>query len=170
MTTLLIQHVHTLWSKQSRGGRGARLRNSVPTAVTLPEECNSRTGWILHVAQFAESNHFERADRCVFADDFAQLRIQDLEVHTNDETAVVRFHRDGDNAVRTSPLPFSDLPAIGRNQWIRLRYNGRYVDRCTGNWWYEQSCYNLGWFETFAEDVFLKSRPTNKFEEIATLR
>ena len=169
MTTILIQHIHTLWSKKSRGGNGARLRNAVPTAVALPKECGRGLRWVLHVAQYSELNDFERTDRCVSANEFAQLGIRDLEFLTENDTVVARFYRDGNNAARTSPLPFSDLPAIKRNQWIRLRYNRRYVHRSTGNWWYEQSCYNLGWFETFADDVFLNSRPTNRFEEIATL-
>lgn len=169
MTTILIQHVHTLWTKRSRGGDGARLRNGVPHAVTLPPQCARDSRWILHLATYSEWERFERSDRCACADDFKQLGIRDLDFQLEDDGVVVRYHRDGNNAARTSPLPFTDLPKIDRNHWIRLRYNGRYVHRTTGNWWYEQSCYNIGWFDSFAEDAFLSTDPINRFEEIATL-
>lgn len=36
MTTLLIQHIETIWTKRSRGGDGARARNAVPETLELP--------------------------------------------------------------------------------------------------------------------------------------
>jgi hypothetical protein len=169
VTTILIQHIHTLWSKRSRGSDGARRRNSVPHAVALGPQCTDGSKWILHVATFSEWKHFERSERCICADNFKQLDIRDLDIQIENDSVLVRYHRDGNNAARTSPLPFTDMPKIERYQWIRLRYNGRYVHRSTGNWWYEQSCYNIGWFDVIAEDVFLTTDPSNRFEEIASL-
>lgn len=170
MTAILIQHVHTLWTKRSRGGDGARIRSSVPHAVMLPTKCTGYSGWILHIATYAERDQFGQSDRCDCANDFQQLGIHDLDMHFENGALAVRFYRDGNNAARPSPLPFSDLPMIQRNQCIRLRYNGRYVDRCNGNWWYEQSCYNIGWFDSFANNVFLTTTPSNEFVEMAALR
>ncbi|MFN7894171.1 MAG: hypothetical protein ACK5OC_28045 [Pirellula sp.] len=169
MTTVLIQHVHTLWTKKSRGSDGARLRNTVPLAVELPPQCACDSRRVMHLATYSEWTQFERSDRNLCVSDFKKLDIRDLDILIVNDELQIRYHRDGNNAARTSPLPFTDLPAIKLNEWIRLRYNGRYVHRSTGNWWYEQSCYNIGWFDSFDADVFLTTSPINRFEEIAVL-
>lgn len=169
MSFILIQHIHTLWNKRSRGGNGARLRNTIPYAFSLPSDCTRESAWILHQVTCSEINDFARTHHCIQAADFQDLGFRDLVMQLDNYQLQVRFYRNGNNAARSSPLPFADLPFLPLNHWLRLRYNGRYVQWTSGNWWYEQSCYNIGYFESFTEDVFLKTTPASQFVETAQL-
>jgi hypothetical protein len=170
MAIILIQHVHTVWTKRSRGGDGSRIRSAIPLAVMLLSNCDSSSGWILHRATYSERDRFERSDHCVRVTEFGQLRLLDLEVRSEGDGLSVRFCRRSDNAARPSTLSFTDLPCVEGNRWCRVRFNGRFVDWDTGNWWYEHSSYNIGRFDTYSAAVFLTSSPTNRFEEVVTLR
>lgn len=169
MQQFVIQRVHCLWTKQSRGGEGARQRNAVPTAVHLPR-IDSPTGFVLHTAIYSESNNFLQSDMLKTANDFVGLGLRDLEFLLDNESLRVRFVRDGYNAARPSPYPYRDVFALRLMDWGRVVYNGRYIDHCSGNWWYEKSTYNIGWLADCSADVFVATQPINTFVEIAKLK
>lgn len=55
MPVSVVQILHTVWTKASRGGEGARRRNAVPEALPLPEPLVTGEGaHRLHLIHFAE--------------------------------------------------------------------------------------------------------------------
>ncbi len=169
MPKVVIQRVHCLWTKQSRGGDGARTRNAVPLAVLLPGiDCDS--GFALHTAVFSEETNFKQADVVRAADDFAGLGLRDLLLRRDGAVVHVQFVRDSYNAARPSSYPHHDVFGLRMNDWLRIVYNGRYVDHCSGVWWYEQSAYSVGFFSGCSADVFVATEPVSSFFEMAKLR
>ena len=169
MAQVVIQHVHSIWTKQSRGGENARIRNAVPAAVALPPDLRPAT-FMLHHAEYAESSDFVQSNTVKSADDFAALDIRDLEITLTTDVLSVRFLRDGNNAACPSPYPHADVFALSESQWGRLTYNGRYTAWNTGNWWYEKTVYNIGWLSEVDRSVFVRTEPTCEFSEMARLR
>ena len=169
MAHVVIQHVHSIWTKQSRGGDGARIRNAVPAAAALPPDLLPAT-FMLHYAEYTESSDFVQSDTLKSADDFAALDIRDLEITLAADLLSVRFIRDGNNAACPSPYPHADVFTLSESQWGRLACNGRYTAWNTGNWWYEKSVYNIAWLSEVDRSVFVRTEPTCDFSEMARLR
>ena len=169
MAHILIQHVHTLWTKQSRGGDAARVRNAVPDALTLPSTIRDAP-FVLHHAQFVERDGFVQTDTVRSGAHFGDLSLNDLELTLAADSLTVRYHRNGNNAARTTPQPFTDIFSLSESQWGRLTYNGRFTAWNTGNWWYEKSVFNIGWFADFDSQRFVDTDPTCDFSEMAHLR
>jgi hypothetical protein len=169
MSQVVIQHITTVWTKQSRGGIAARQRNSVPSAFTIPAHGGGEP-FMLHRLTFAEHVGFNPQSSILTANNFSELKLVDLSYSISDGTQAVRFHRDGDNAAKGSPRPSSDAFVLEEQNWGRIVYNGRYIDRCTGNWSYEKHVYNIGWFSKWNLNVFCDSAPHAVFEELSMLR
>ena len=169
MAHVLIQHVHSLWTKQSRGGDAARIRNAVPDALPLPPSVRAAP-FVLHHALFVERDDFVQADVIRTGDSFADLDLKDLELSITPDSLNIRFHRNVNNAARSTPYPFTDVFSLSESQWGRLTYNGRFTAWNTGNWWYEKSVFNIGWFSCIDMRRFIDTEPTCDFSEMAHLR
>ena len=125
---------------------------------------------MLHHAKHTEDSGFVQIDTVKWADQFPALGIRDLELTLTDDSLSVRFVRDNNNVARRSPYQYADVFTLLQSQWGRLTYNGRYTCWDTGNWWYEKSVYNIGWFVAIAPSVFVQSEPTCSFTEMERLR
>lgn len=174
----IIQHIHTIWTKASRGGDGARQRNRIPRCLLLPLECFGAP-CSLHLAEYSEDSSFCPTESVGKASSLSELGIRDLAMELNGDRLIVYFLRDAQNAAtasrRSRDTSSSDIDRIlafslENDAWGQIRYNGRYVDFDTGNWWYEQSTYNIGLFSAVAVDRFAVTQPTQHFVEIGRLR
>jgi hypothetical protein len=168
MPQVVVQHIWTLWTKRSRGGDAARLRNAVPTAVIIPK-CETDAACILHQATYSESTEFSQHNALKLSDSFAELGLSFLSCQTDEDRLAIRFHRDGFNAATPSPYPHKDAFRLRPEEWGRVVYNGRYIDRSTGNWWYEQHVCNIGWFSQWTLSVFTRTVPDYEFQELVEL-
>ena len=169
MTSIVIQHIYCRWTKASRGGEGARQRNSIPLAVRLPLS-NLDFPFILHAALFAEDHNFVQRDSFKTAATFYRLDVRDLGINVDTECATIRFYRDPYNAARSSRYPFQDVFTLKQRDWVQIQFNGRYADGHDSNWWYRYSTYNIGYFDEYDEDVFIATKPSHNFSEMAKLR
>src|SRR5687768_14971232 len=107
MPTVVIQHIETIWTKDSRGGNNARKRNAVPDALDLPAfvgDCQ----FALHHAKFDEHGLFVQQNRLITAHTFGELGLDFVSLTIDDDVLAVRFHRDGNNAATPSPFPHKD--------------------------------------------------------------
>ncbi|GAB5407279.1 MAG: hypothetical protein Aurels2KO_55100 [Aureliella sp.] len=169
MAHILIQHVHALWTKQSRGGDAARVRNAVPDALELPASIPAQP-FVLHHAKFIERDDFAQTDEVRSGRSFDALNVDDLELSITPDSLTVRFHRNVNNAACTTPHPFTDVFTLSESQWGRLTYNGRFTAWNTGHWWYEKSIFNIGWFADIESRRFIDTDPNCGFSEMAHLR
>ncbi len=168
MPTIVIQHVACVWTKRSRGGEGARQRNSVPTAVDLPE-FKGDLPYLLHTVNFFESGWSKPNHSVKSSTEFSDLHLNDLILIHESDSVTVRFMRDGANAACPNPYPHKDVFSLRRGDWGRIVYNGRYVDFDSGAWRYKLTTYNIGNFDRFSTDVFRLTSPSSQFEELARL-
>lgn len=169
MNTVVIQHIETVWTKRSRGGDGARKRNVVPLALDFPS-ISRDCSFVLHHATFHEYDSFARQDQLRWTDAFADLELRFLTLSIDGAVLRVRVHRDGSNAATPSPFPYKDPFVLEPGLWGRLVYNGRFTAWNTGNWWYEKHVYNIGWFDEWTSDAFVKTKPHSEYREMARLR
>lgn len=153
----VVQRVRTSWTKKSRGGPEAALRNAAPTVFLLPPGLSSA----LHDVAMRESDSFE-----------PHMQVRDL-------SAPGTILREVDGVLRVNP-PEATLFAMPRRnrrppavrlppgQWLQWQINYRFVGRCDGAWSYQLETFNI-FFGSAAPDVFLGT-PTRRVDERAALR
>ncbi len=169
---VLVQMIKVEWSKSSRGGQGARNRNSVPSALTIPDDLLGRwRGEILVDSSYwNEANDFARPNRreserlppdkvLRIGSVSIALRAEGSDVVRGPETLAIRF------------IPLSREIFMCRREWARVVFNSRFSCIDSGNWWYEQVIVNAGLFDGRpASSVFVESRPAWEFRRLTRLR
>ncbi len=168
MAQIVVQHIEIVWSKKSRGGDGARVRNSMPDAVRMPQGPGS-SPCMLHQATFSEWQGFDQQDTTRMSTTFEELGLKFLSGVIDDAGLTITFHRDGYNAATPSIFPYKPLFTLQEGEFGRFLYNGRYTDNDTGEWWYEKHVYNVGWLTEWHPDLFINNTPQAEFRELARL-
>ncbi|MEU5068901.1 hypothetical protein ACFVJM_39385 [Streptomyces virginiae] len=149
---VVVQRVRTTWTKASRGGAAAAVRNAAPMAFPLPPDLTSG----LHEVQMREADGFQPHERVL---DFA-----DLEVTL----------READGSLRVSPPQMSSFathPRSGRppaarisaGQWLRWQVNYRLIASYGGQWHYRLDTFNVA-YGTVTPETFLGT-PTRTIDE-----
>lgn len=163
----LIQVVSVTWSKRSRGGPLAAVRNRVPLA--LPFECagfdTSEPMWIEE--RDASEPGFELSRRTRRPSKGGDFHLSGLVLrHLQDATTIMGTPRLG-APERCAPLRY-DLRA---GQSARLRWNGRLLDFDNGTWSYELISFNIARITgEVTPDVLTARLPDFSFESLALLR
>ncbi|MGH9763225.1 MAG: hypothetical protein ACREDR_42305, partial [Blastocatellia bacterium] len=65
MSILIVQHISTSWSKASRGGPNARVRNGVPMALPFSKFVPCAANSALHEVRFDERTEFTPLENVV---------------------------------------------------------------------------------------------------------
>ncbi|MGO1050161.1 hypothetical protein [Crossiella sp. CA198] len=153
----IVQCVQTSWTKQSRGGAAATLRNAAPTAFALP----ARRPPFTHEVRMDERSDFQpRFD----------IRDEDLP-----DPPVKLQEADGLLRIQLEVTPYGmprrwrRPPArrIGPGEWLRWQVNYRFVSCCSGDWNYRLDTLNIG-YGVEGTEVFLGT-PTHTVDERAGL-
>ena len=174
---LVIQLLHSRWTKASRGGDGAVTRAELPLASHLPLD-SFAAPITLHTIRFWERDDFVPSDGVTRFDTFAELPFRDLTISPTSDGVSVAHIRDQLNAAIADRLyndefgnTVYDIDAfsLSDGEWGQLQYNGRYTGIDSGRWWYEQSIYNIGLFSEIDVKRFINTDPTERFVELATL-
>lgn len=170
MSNIVIQRVDCTWTKKSRGGEAARVRNAIPVVVPVPDAAFD-SPFFLHHATFSEYRGFQLSERVLSGDRLPNRKLHGIEFIMNEDNLLIRFHRDPYNAATPRAKPRTvDVFSIGESQWGQLTYNGRYVDFDSGKWWYEKTVFNIARTPPNNPKLFLKTVPDYKFSEMAYLR
>jgi hypothetical protein len=150
---VVAQRVRTTWTKRSRGGPAASLRNRVPVTFPLPD------GAPLHEVTANESTGFEPRFTVLDALDGVTLR-----------------EADGSLAVRVEPAPRSWphrdwRPAPVRlraGEWLRWQINYRFGSTCEcgAQWRYRLETLNLA----YGPVAGFTGTPTRSVTELGDLR
>ncbi|GAA3240313.1 hypothetical protein [Actinocorallia longicatena] len=132
---VVAQWVRTSWTKRSRGGGGAALRNAVPEAFGLPE---GAAGPCVHEVTMDEHDGF--APRSTLRDG------PPPRVDLREEDGLLRVTLTPDpwgHPVRRRRPPALRLPP---GEWVRWRINHRSAPGCCGDeWTYHQEVLNLAY-------------------------
>lgn len=169
---IIIQNIKTVWTKKSRGGKLASLRNGVPEAVALhPEEINRGGKFIFHSLVYHESDGFrkpvidstadvsgERFESGGVTVEFAAGQLVVKYEYNYKCGAPARFGPGG--------IPHHKTFQLNLNEFGRVLYNGRFSDEY---WWYEKQVFNIGRFDKPQANVFTASKPLHLIDDIAAL-
>lgn len=174
LPALHVQIINTRWTKLSRGGELAGARNRVP--LVLPVQSTELKCGVLSVQIFGFGERdFERP----FWNKQQQL---DLEPGLHFEHGAFSLDWDGQNATTNwqwswwgvgAPEPEMFDRNLGRfrvppDEWVRLRWQGRFSDMDGGRWWYERTVVNVARCDEKLEVV--STEPSRLFEWLPHLR
>lgn len=150
----LVQVIHLSWDKSARGGLGAQKRNAVPFAFEVQEGHlrEARGHLLIEVLRWGKDNDFSeplesRHERAPLEDGY---RFGCVTVTAHPEALSVRYRWDWQHG-GAPDRKFLDIGGNGdlivrAGEWMRICSNGRFSDRDTGNWWYEQTTVNVAAF------------------------
>ena len=173
---IAVQTIHLNWSKDSRGGELARLRNRIPRAFPL-DIPSGFPDLVWHTLKFGESNRFESPHTetvsTTSSDD--QFGCSNISIELAESSAILTYrYQDGApprqyfDKTGTNVSPTHSI-SIGLNQWAAVEYNGRHTTR-NGMWWYEHVIVNVAVASTLDHRAFLDGAPIDRYARLALLR
>lgn len=171
LPVILVQEIRSVWTKASRGGPAAALRNSVPEAAPFPTAAaRPPADRIFHQALvYGEANGFASPLKSEFAvSDAASLAVGCVKIHVSAGRLLVAYeydHRAGGLPPRLD-RPDEEI-TLPPGSWARVKHNGRF----TGDeWWYEKLVVNVGLFRRPDPAAFLATPPPHEINRLADLR
>lgn len=169
---LFIQLLTTEWTKDSRGGAGARVRNATPLASVLPEAWSGAWGegsFQLHHVYFSEQRRFLPRDWTEVRRGRSSVEVEAFLVERSE--AGVRVLLDSGKMGMPGRLEWSGLSQgegheelfrLTPGEWARGVYNERIQYWETGHWGYCKHVLNVGLLCDAELDVFLRTAPDHE--------
>jgi hypothetical protein len=172
---VLIQEIRSIWSKASRGGVAAALRNSVPEAVPFPPiKSTTAAHQVFHqTLVYGEANDFAeplKSESVELAADSSDIGC--VKIRVSSERVIVSYEYD----YRCGGLPprqvrpgvnVAEERVVVPESWVRVRYNGRFSG---DEWWYEKVSVNVGLFRRPDADIFILTEPAGEISQMVELR
>ncbi|RAS63672.1 hypothetical protein C8D87_10673 [Lentzea atacamensis] len=155
---VVVQWVRTEWTKASRGGVSAGLRNSLPVAFALPH-----TKAAVHEVFQREWEDYEP----VWSEESSSIDRMRLGLREEDGILAVQLQDVMLAAPRRWARP--SPVRLQRGEWVRWQLNHRWVRPRDGGWNYEMTTLNLAYGGVADLKVFL-GKPTRLVDERARLR
>lgn len=172
---VVVQVTRVEWSKASRGGEGARLRNSVPNRRLIAEGGFHPRQVIFEWEHWFEGDGWHEPSRHVASVSLLTelgKRSTDLVqmVWTGDGLEVnMNWGRLPGSPGRHKHPGYLGLHSDAES-WVQLRWNERLVDIDTGQWSYRDSTYNIALLRQISRDIFVRTEPVREVIELARLR
>jgi hypothetical protein len=164
---VVVQHVQTSWTKLSRGGPAAAVRNRVPVAYSLPE--GLRAPGVQRVTHRESDGFIPQKEERDFKIESQGTRLRYAElalVDDDGERLRVALHPSAHGMPRRHRRPPSVRLLPG--EWLRWQVNYRFVGVSSGEWHYRLDTFNVGFGAVHAE-LFL-CEPTRQIDERTHLR
>ncbi len=170
---LVLQLLTTEWTKESRGGSGARLRNTTPQGVVLPESLIGADDGTLriHHVYFSERNNFlpregtnTRSGRSTF-EEMEAFRVERTEegvrvLLDHGRMGLPGAHEWSWEMARGNQ--YEELLSVRPGEWGRAVYNERISYWETSHWGYCKHVLNVGLLRDASPDVFLATEPAHE--------
>ncbi|MFD6416245.1 hypothetical protein [Streptomyces sp. NPDC060194] len=155
---VVVQRVRTSWTKASRGGPGAAVRNAAPIAFAVPLGLGSG----LHEVVLAEADGF--------VPQMTEGELSDAGLQLREADGLLRV-RPPELARMTAPRRDRRPPSVrlAPGQWLRWQINYRFGGGWSDTWTYRLDTLNIAYGPTSA-DVFLTTPPTRTVDERGFLR
>ena len=146
---IYVQIIRTHWTKRSRGAPAATSRACVPLVLPVDVAALRRGQFAVAIYSFGESDFSRPFD--------SKMETLELTNNLRYERGAFTLNWNGQNATTNwhwsawnvgAPQPKFLVPRAGRmevalDNWVRLRWHGRFSDQDTGKWWYEQTVVNV---------------------------
>ncbi|WP_375769625.1 hypothetical protein NR798_01715 [Archangium gephyra] len=177
---MLIQLLTTEWTKESRGGAGARGRDTTPVASELPEALGGAWGegsFPLHHVYFSEQRRFLPRDWTEVrrGKPFVELEAFRVERSEAGVRVLLDYGKMGmPGRLEWSGLsrgePHEELFRLIPGEWARGVYNERIQYWETGHGGYCRHVLNVGLLCEASLDVFLRTAPETEVRREFLLR
>lgn len=176
---LFIQLLTTEWTKESRGGAGARGRNATPMASVLPDAWSGAGDALFHLhhVYFPEQRHFLRREWTEVRKGKPFIEVEAFRVERSDEGVRVLLDygkmgmpgRLGWSGLSRGE-PLEELYRLAPGEWARGVYNERIQYWETGHWGYCKHVLNVGLLCGAGLDVFQRTAPGTEVRREFLLR
>ena len=169
---IVLQQIHTIWTKKSRGGPGAVQRNAVPEVAKIPlqQVRSSDVSLLLHRLTYHEREGFshphERLEENLSVKPL-QIGCMTIDYGEGILIASFRYTRECGGAPERGWM--RKTLQIGLNEWGQIVFNGRFSPAWEGDWWYEKTVVNMGLFDQPSNSVFTRSQPTYRYAAMSHL-
>lgn len=162
---IVVQHIETRWTKQSRGMPGAAARNAVPRAMPLPAFPDEPAGIRVHKVTAREEHGFDiRQQTEIIAPGQSFTRYWTLYFVPAESAVVVELKYAGEEhglpPRRENRYPIFRLAP---GQVGALHINGRFS--YSSGHYYKQHFVSIANVETPSHDIFMRA-PADHFADI----
>ncbi len=173
---IAVQTISTSWTKSSRGGSLAMLRNCVPKRLplSLPDDLKNI---VWHSVAYSECNRFAApiSVRVTGHCEDNRYGCKNAEVERYDDYAILTYRYQTGAPARQffgqsgTPVAPEHSIKIPWNRWASVEYNGRFACIDTGNWWYERVVINVACGDSIPFNCFRGSEPFENYTQLAIL-
>ncbi len=178
-----IQEIGTHWSKASRGGEGAVLRNKVPKVLpfSTPSQNPRIPSLLVQVVGFSEGYPFDPVK--VFQHRYEPgLKVspvttayycKGVTASLSDGHLNVEYEYKWEQGMPWRYSTTNEVAQLEVGQWCQVLFNGRYSSYRyawgESNHWYESTFINIGLFDQVETGIFLKTEPVKVYDRMAHL-
>lgn len=168
---VLVQQIDVWWTKASRGGEAARLRNSVPRSFPAPAAARrARANDLIHQYLEHREEHEFAARDAVDVQPFGQgahARFVGLRLRRNGERVEVLYRAGWEAGRPERYAPEGPVLTLTAGRWGRVEDNGRYSSQ-SGPWRYRLSVWNIGAYEQVPGESWA-GEPVKTYSALADL-
>lgn len=167
---VIVQSICTTWTKASRGGTGAALRNRTPEALELPviSSPSAHNLFLLHEVEYSQQNHFQQPYVKLRQKELIDLvRYNCLQLSPAEDALAVTLEWERSEGVPRRNAFSRKTFSLQADQWCYIAYNLRVIwEDC---WAYKKYVLNVGLFDPSSPRMFLETRPAHMYKDMARL-
>ncbi len=157
---VIVQNLKTVWTKKSREAPWSSQRNSSADHALLPESLMDIThnGYLIHQIIYQEWDKFIPDAQTKTGCFNSPLTIDCIEITNQGEQLAIHYcHNQNFAGIpgRYHSHHPKKLFSLSQNDWGQLKYNGRFSNTYSGNWFYQLNVYNIAYVKHGQFDFFL---------------
>lgn len=167
---ILVQRITTEWTKASRGGHGATVRNSFSEAFPILPFVVTTNAFVVHTIRFCEWDNFERRENLTAFDSATNAQIEPIRIYPRDDYLVVQFIWDWMHC-GAPERDSHEIFHVPHGKWARFSCNGRFGPTfSSGVWHYHKTVFNIAFIDSHDANLFVNSRPQSVQSRLAILK
>lgn len=153
------------------------MRSRVPKRTPVRIPCGF-PALVWHSIAYSETNQFHEPIANKVSENCENNRFgcRNAEVEWNADSATLIYRYQTGAPERQffdntgTPVAPEHAIEIPTNHWAAVEYNGRFTCIDTGNWWYEHMVVNVAVGKKLPPNIFIMTRPIERFTQLAYLR
>lgn len=165
MNMILIQHIETVWTRQSRGMPGSAKRNAVARAMNLPDFPEPVGQLLIHKAIARETSNFTMEESHSFQQEMTYWTLEFLLADNKLDTRFTYNYREHGEPNRGA-YPVS-LFKLNPSEWGSFQINGRFSSH--NRQYYRQHFINILFADFFTNDIFVSGKARYQINKLADL-
>lgn len=168
---LIVQRIQTRWTKLSRGGKLAALRNSTPHGISLADIPVQHEACMFHEIEFDECNNFRPETVARFEKPTSHFQIEPVFFHVTQTHCELRFNWSWAHCGAPERESYS-LFKLAPGQWGQFICNGRFGPQTMSGdeWRYQQTVFNVGYKTSPNCRLFVDNEPDARGSSLAILK